>query len=61
MRVMLWHITKEIKNLGVNTMTKKKDYIPPRSNNEQKGTHIKVLVGAIIVTLIVVFFTITYQ
>ena len=42
-------------------MTKKKGYIPPRSNNEQKGIHIKVLIGAIIVTLIVVIFTITYQ
>ena len=42
-------------------MTKKKGYIPPRSNNEQKETHIKVLIGAIIVTLIVVVFTITYQ
>ena len=42
-------------------MTKKKGYIPPRSSSEQKGIHIKVLMGAIIVTLIVVVFTITYQ
>ena len=42
-------------------MTKKKVYIPPRSNNEQKGIHIKVLIGAIIVTLIIVIFTIIYQ
>ena len=42
-------------------MTKKKGYIPPRSNKEQKGIHIKVLIGAIMVTLIVVVFTITYQ
>ena len=61
MKVMLWHIIKEIKNLEVNIMTKKKEHIPPRTNNEQKETHIKVLIGAIIVTFIVVVFTITYQ
>ena len=33
---------------------KKKRYTPPRSNNEQKEIHIKVLAGTIIVTLIVV-------
>ena len=42
-------------------MTNKKGYTPPRSNNEQKGIHIKVLIGAIIVTLIIVIFTIIYQ
>ena len=42
-------------------MTKKKGYIPPRSNNDQKRIHIKVLMGAIMVTLIVVVFTIIYQ
>ena len=42
-------------------MTNKKGYTPPRSNNEQKGIHIKVLIGAIMVTLIVVVFTITSQ
>ena len=41
-------------------MTNKKGYTPPRSNNEQKGIHIKVLIGAIIVTLIIVVFTIIY-
>ena len=38
-------------------MNKKKDYIPPRSQDELKGMHIKVLIGAIIVTLIVVIIT----
>ena len=42
-------------------MTNKKGYTPPRSNNEQKGIHIKVLIGAMIVTLIIVVFTIIYQ
>jgi len=42
-------------------MTNKKGYTPPRSNNEQKGIHIKVLIGAIIVTLIIVVFTVIYQ
>ena len=42
-------------------MTKKKGYIPPRSNNEQKGIHIKVLIGAIIVTVIVFIIAFTSQ
>ena len=40
---------------------KKKGYIPPRSDNEQKNIHIKVLIGAIIVTVIVVVISITSQ
>ena len=40
---------------------KKKGYIPPRSDNEQKNIHIKILIGAIIVTMIVVVISITSQ
>ena len=40
---------------------KKKEYIPPRSDNEQKNIHIKVLIGAVIVTVIVVVISITSQ
>ena len=38
---------------------KKKGYIPPRSDNEQKDIHIKVLIGAIIVTVIVIVIVIS--
>ncbi len=40
-------------------MNKKKKYTPPRSDNEQKVIHIKVLIGAIIVTIITVVIFIT--
>jgi cell division protein FtsL len=40
---------------------KKKGYIPPRSYNEQKNIHFKVLIGAIIVTVIVVVISIISQ
>ena len=39
-------------------MKEKKKYIPPRSENQQKEMHIKVLIGAIALTVIVVFITI---
>ena len=42
-------------------MKKKKGYTPQPSDNEQKGIHIKVLIAAIIVTVIVVIFAITSQ
>ena len=35
-------------------MKEKKGYTPPRSYNEQKGMHVKILIGAIIVTIIIV-------
>tara|TARA_B100001248_G_scaffold260503_1_gene248832 strand:+ start:258 stop:386 length:129 start_codon:yes stop_codon:yes gene_type:complete len=39
-------------------MKEKKQYTPPRTDNEQKGMHTKVLIGATIVTLIIVLITI---
>ena len=39
----------------------KKKYRPQRSDNEQKIIHIKVLIGAILITLIVVVIFITSQ
>ena len=42
-------------------MNKKKGYTPPRSDSEQKGLHIKILIGAIIVTVIVVVIAFTNQ
>ena len=40
-------------------MKEKKKYTPPLSEREQKGMHVKILIGAIIVTIVVVFITIT--
>ena len=40
---------------------KKKKYTPPRTENEQKEIHIKILIGAIVVTVIVVIIAITNQ
>jgi len=42
-------------------MKEKKKYIPLRSSKEQKEIHTKILIGAIIVTVIVVVITVTYQ
>lgn len=39
----------------------KKKYTPQRSDNEQKVIHIKVLIGAILITIIVVVIFITSQ
>ncbi len=39
----------------------KKKYTPPRSENEQKEMHIKIFIGAIVVTVIVVLVVITNQ
>ena len=40
-------------------MKKKKAYTPLQSDNEQKNMHIRILVGAIIITVIIVIFAIT--
>ena len=42
-------------------MKEKKRYTPPRSENEQKEMHIKIVICAIVVTVIVVLFAITNQ
>ena len=42
-------------------MKKRKEYTPPQSDSEQKGIHIKVLIGAIIVTIIIVIIAFTSQ
>ena len=40
-------------------MKEKKGYTPPRSYNEQKGMHVKILIGAIIVTIVIVILVFT--
>ena len=40
---------------------KKKKYTPPRSENEQKEMHVKILIGTIVVTVIVVLIAIANQ
>ena len=42
-------------------MKKKKGYTPPQGENKQKEMHIKVLISAIVVTLIVLLIAITIQ
>lgn len=39
----------------------RKKYTPQRSDNEQKVTHIKVLIGAILITIALVIFFIASQ
>ena len=38
---------------------KKKRYTPLQSDNEQKNIHIRILIGAIIITVIIVIFAVT--
>ena len=40
-------------------MKEKKKYTPPQSDNEQKKMHIRILIGAIIITVIIVIFAVT--
>ena len=42
-------------------MRKKKGYTPLQSDNEQKNMHIRILIGAMIITVIIVIFAITSQ
>ena len=42
-------------------MRKKKGYTPLQSDNEQKNMHIKILIGAMIITVIIVIFAVTSQ
>ena len=42
-------------------MRKKKEYTPLQSDNEQKNMHIRILIGAMIITVIIVIFAITSQ
>ena len=58
MKETLLRTILEIKKFCKNTMKEKKQYTPPRTDNEQKGMHTKVLIGATIVTLIIVLITI---
>ena len=39
----------------------KKKYTPPRSENEQKEMHVKILIGTIVVTVIVFLIAIANQ
>ena len=38
---------------------KNKKYTPLQSDNEQKNIHIRILIGAIIITAIIVIFAVT--
>ena len=38
---------------------KKERYTPLQSDNEQKNVHIRILIGAIIITVIIVIFAVT--
>ena len=40
-------------------MRKKKGYTPLQNDNEQKNMHIRILIGAIIITVIIVIFAVT--
>ena len=40
-------------------MKKKKVHTPLQSDNEQKNMHIRIFIGAIIITVIIVIFAIT--
>lgn len=40
-------------------MRKKKGHTPLQSDNEQKNMHIKILIGAMIITVIIVIFAVT--
>ena len=42
-------------------MRKKKGHTPLQSDNEQKNMHIKILIGAMIITVIIVIFAVTSQ
>ena len=50
---------RKIKNLIANEMRKKKEYTPLQSDNEQKNMHIRILIGAMIITVIIVIFAVT--
>ncbi len=52
---------KELDRLAINKMKKKKIYIPQQSNNTQKVMHTKILIGAIIITVIIVVIAMTNQ
>ena len=61
--LMQWIIIqfyKKFRKLVINTM-EKKVYIPPRSAKEQEEIHIKILLGAIILTVIIFVFVVTNQ
>mgnify|MGYP001445262583 CR=1 FL=1 len=49
---------RKIKNLRANEMKKKK-FTPLQSDDEQKNMHIRILIGAIIITVIIVIFAVT--
>ena len=40
-------------------MRKKKGYTTLQSDNEQKNMHIRILIGAMIITVIIVIFAVT--
>ena len=56
--ILRYIILKKNKNLRANEMKKKGD-TPLQSDNEQKNMHIRILVGAIIITVIIVIFAVT--
>ena len=55
---MFLTLHKELDSLAINEM-KKKIYIPQQSNNSQKVMHTKILIGAIIITVIIVVIAMT--